>query len=161
MRGLPNIQRRLRAECQILSALISAGAPVGFNELQRMSCVSTKTLAEQMKNLVPVITRKVDGRYIITDVGRQRVRIIERELEKWRKGGSPESPPETVEVYSMGPGHYCKGMVKVSVSRRLERQERGNLDRAITNAIRTFSSIIPKESRNWRVSIHYHVSSKP
>ncbi len=161
MRSFPNMQRRLKAEHQILDALASADGPVGFNELQRKSSVSSKTLAEQIKNLVPVIARKVGGKYVITDVGRQRVKIIERDLEEWKKAGVRRFRADTVEVYSMGPGHYCKGMVKVTSPRRLEPQERGNLDKAITNAIRSFRSIVPKECRNWRVSIYYHISSKP
>lgn len=160
MRRLPNIQRHLKAECQILNVLASADGPVGFNELQRKSSVSSKTLAEQLRNLVPVIARKVGGKYIITDAGRQRVRIIEQDLEKWSKGGMRRFRAEAVEVYSMGPEHYCKGMVKVSSLRRLEWQERRILDRAIIDAIRRFGSIVPRDCRSWRVSIYSHSSSK-
>ncbi len=160
VRKLPNMQRRLKAECQILGMLASADGPLGFNELQRRTCVSSRTLADQLENLVPAIARKVGGKYIITDAGRQRVKIIKRDFKNWCKDGTRRFHEDEVEVYSVGPGHYCKGMVKVTSVRKLERKERDNLDRAVTGAIRSFRSIAPKDCRSWRVSICSHINSK-
>jgi len=156
------MQKHLKAEYQVLSVLASEDSPIGFNELQEKASVSSRTVAEHLKNFIPTIVQRIGRKYFITNAGRQRVAIIERDLEKWRKKGAAcRFPVETVEVYSIGPKCYCKGTVKVTCPRRLLPKERGNLDEAITQTIKTFSSIVPQESSNWRISIYSHISSKP
>jgi len=87
---------------------------------------------------------------------------IEQHLETWaKKVGDRQFHVEIVEVHSIGPKHFCKGTLKVTSPRRLLLGERGNLDKALTHAIRTFSSIVPQGSKNWRISIYSHTSSKP
>jgi hypothetical protein len=162
VRRLLNRQKQLKAEYQILSELASADSPMGFNELQEKASVSSRTLAEHLKNSIPPIVRKVGGKYRITDAGRQRVENIEWDLEMWtREGRGRRSAVEMVEVYSISPKRFCKGTLKVTSSRKLLGEERGNLDKALTHTIRTFSSIVPEGSRNWRISIYSHTSPKP
>jgi hypothetical protein len=156
------LQKHLEAEYRVLTRLASADLPIGFNELQKKASVSSRTLAEHLKNLVPIIVRKVNGKYLITDAGRQRMENIERDLETWLgKGRDRQFHVETVEVYSIGPKHHCKGIFKVTSPRRLLLEERGNMDKAITNAIHAFGSIVPEGSRNWRTTIYWHSSQKP
>jgi len=159
MKRLPNIQRHLDAECRVLSVLALEGSSIGFNELQERASVSSRTLAEHLKNLTPTIVQKIRGKYCIRDAGRQRIENIEQDLKRWAKNSrGRQSHVEIVEVHSIGPKHFCKGTLKVTSPRRLLLGERGNLDKAITHAIRTFSSIVPQGSRNWRISIYWHTS---
>jgi len=162
MKKLPNDQKYLRAKHRVLKCLASADSALGFNELQEKASVSTRTLAKHLKNLDPTTVQKEGEKYRVTDAGRQLVRDIEHALETWtKKGGARQSQVETVEVYSIGPKHFCRGTVKATSTRRLLLKERKRLDKAITLAIRTFSSIVPEDSTDWRVSISSHISSKP
>ncbi len=160
MRGLPNMQKHLKAEYRVLSGPASEDTPIGFNELQEKSSVSSRTLAEHLKRFIPTMARKVDGKYSITDTGRRRVENIERDLEMWTKQrNGHQYRAETVEVYSIGPKHFCKGRLIVTSPRKLIPEERKKMDKAITHTIRTFSSIVPEGSRNWRISVYSHNSS--
>lgn len=160
MKKVGNVQEYLKAEYQVLKNLASSDSALGFNELQEKTSVSSRTLAKHLKNLVPKNVQKEGEKYRITDEGRQLVTDIKRDLEIWKKkGGSRQSHVETVEVYSIGPKHFCKGTVKVTSTRELLPKERKKLDKAVTYAIRTFSSIVP-DSRNWRISIYSHIKSK-
>lgn len=161
MRRLSNRQKQLKAEYQILSQLASADSAIGFNELQEKASVSSRTLAEHLKNSPPTIVQKVGGKYRITDAGRQRVENLKRDLEMWtREGRGRRSGVEMVEVYSISPEHFCKGTLRVTPPRKLLWEERANLDKALTHTIRTFSSIVPEGSKNWRICIYSHTSSK-
>jgi hypothetical protein len=160
MRGLPNMQKYLKAEYRILSELASADSAIGFNELQEKSSVSSRTLAEHLKHFIPTMARKADGKYSITDTGRRRVENIERDLEMGTKRrNGHQYPAETVEVYSIGPEHFCKGRLTVTSPRKLLPKEREKMDKALTHTIGTFSSIVPKDSRNWKISVYSHNSS--
>jgi len=153
------MQKQLKAEYQILSELASADSAIGFNELQEKASVSSRTLAEHLKNSIPKIVQKVGGKYRITEDGRQRVENLKRDPEMWtRKGRGRRSAVEMVEVYSISPKRFCKGTLKVTSPRKLLVEERGNLDKALTQTIRTFSSIVPEGSRNWRICIYSHTS---
>ena len=153
------MQKQLKAEYQILSELASADSAIGFNELQEKASVSSRTLAEHLKNSIPKIVQKVGGKYRITEDGRQRVENLKRDPEMWtRKGRGRRSAVEMVEVYSIIPKRFCKGTLKVTSPRKLLVEERGNLDKALTQTIRTFSSIVPEGSRNWRICIYSHTS---
>jgi len=134
MKRLPNIQRHLEAEYRVLNVLASERSPIGFNELQGKASVSSRTLAEHLKNLIPTIVQKIRGKYCITDAGRQCMENIEQHLETWaKKVGDRQFHVEIVEVHSIGPKHFCKGTLKVTSPRRLLLGERGNLDKAVTH----------------------------
>ncbi|MCW4043712.1 MAG: hypothetical protein NWE90_08330 [Candidatus Bathyarchaeota archaeon] len=161
MKKVGNVQEYMKAEYQVLRDLASSYSALGFNELQEKTSVSSRTLAKHLKNLVPKNVQKEGEKYRITDAGRQLVANIKPDLGTWtKKGGSRQSCVETVEVYSIGPKHFCKGTVKVTSTRELLPKEREKLDKAITHAIRTFSSIVPEDSGNWRISIYSHINSK-
>jgi hypothetical protein len=51
------------------------------------------------------------------------------------------------------PQNFCKGMLKVTSPRKLLPEEEAKMDRAITDAIKNFRSIVPEGSKNWRLSI--------
>jgi len=161
MKRLPNMQRQLEAEYRVLSRLASADLPIGFNELQEKASISSRTLAEHLKNLIPTTVQKIRGKYCITDDGRQRMNDIKQNLDTWTsESRGNQFHVEMIEVYSIGPEHCCKGTLKVTSPRRLLPQERGKMDKALTHAIRKFSSMVPQGSRNWRISIHSHTSPK-
>ncbi|WP_455279345.1 DUF7347 domain-containing protein [[Eubacterium] cellulosolvens] len=159
MNEVGNDQKYLRVEYQVLSGLDSSDSALGFNELQEKTTVSSRTLAKHLKNLVPKNVQKDGKKYRITDAGRKLVEDIKQDPKVWKKGGH-QSHVEMVEVYSIDRNHFCRGTVKVKFNRKLLPKERKKLDKAITHTIRTFSSIIPEESRNWRFSIYSHIRSK-
>src|SRR4030042_2761084 len=159
MKKVGNDQKYLKAEYQVLSGLASADSALSFNELQKKTSVSTRTLAKHLKNFVPKDVQKEGKKYRITDAGRQLVANIKQDLEIWtKKGKNRQSYVGTVEVYSIGPKHFSKGTMKVTSPRKLLRKDREKLDRAVTYAIRKFSSVVPEDSTNWRVSIYSHIS---
>ena len=160
MKKVGNVQEYMKAEYQVLRDLASSYSALGFNELQEKTSVSSRTLAKHLKNLVPKNVQKEGKKYRITDTGRQLVADIKRDFMWKKKGGSRQSHVESVEVYSIGPKHFCKGSVKVTSTRELLPKERKKLDKAVTYAIRTFNSIVPEDSRNWRISIYSHINSK-
>ena len=159
MNKVGNDQKYLDAEYRVLTCLYSSDSTLGFNELQERTSVSSRTLAKHLKNLVPKNVRKEDKKYRITDAGRKLVENMDQDREIGKKEGPP-SYAEMVKVYSLDRNNFCMGTVKVTSSKKLLPQERQKLDKAITNSIRTFNSIVPKESQNWKVSIYSHIRSK-
>jgi len=151
-----NQPKYMTAEYQILRALESAGSPVGFNELEKRAGVSSRTLAKHLRELVPKLVHNVKGKYDLTDDGRTYKGEVESQLDEWRRSRRSNQPPkEIVEVYSIGPSYTCRGRFAVSCQRKLQERERENLDKALTEAIRTVKSAIPNASRTCRVSINW------
>ena len=163
VKGRPNMQKHLQAEYQLLSALAAEHSPVAFNQLQEKASISSRTLAEYIQNFTPTIVQKHGRKYSITEAGIERLRNIKRDLETWTKKRyeSRQDYVETVPVFFIGPKNFCKGTLKLTSPRKLLLEEREKMDRAITDAIRTFRSLVPEGSKNWRLSIYSHTSSKP
>jgi DNA-binding PadR family transcriptional regulator len=161
MKGRPNLQKHLQAEYQLLSALAAEHSPVAFNQLQKKASVSSRTLAKYIRDS-PTIVQKLERKYSITEAGIERVRNIKRDLETWteKEGDGSQYDVDPVEVFFIGPKNFCKGTLKVTSPRKLLPGEREKMDRAISDAIRTFRSLIPEGSKNWRLSIYSHTSSK-
>ncbi|MGA2785006.1 MAG: hypothetical protein ABSF09_09955 [Candidatus Bathyarchaeia archaeon] len=162
VKSRPNIQKLLQAEYQLLSALATEHSPVPFNELQEKASISSRTLAKYIHNS-PKIVQKLGRKYSITEAGIERLRNIKRDLETWTKkeGDDGQYDVDPVEVVFIGPKNFCKGTLKLTSPRDLLPGEREKMDRAITDAIRTFRSLVPEGSKNWRLSIYSHTSSKP
>ncbi|HKM51734.1 MAG TPA: hypothetical protein VJZ75_11205 [Candidatus Bathyarchaeia archaeon] len=163
VKGRSNIQKHLQAEYQLLSALATEHSPVSFNQLQEKASISSRTLAEYLQNFTPTIVRKLGRKYSITEAGIERLRNIKRDLEMLTKegGGGRQYYVDSIEVFFIGPKNFCKGTLKVTSPRKLPLGEREKMDKAITDAILTFRSLVPEGSKNWRLSIYSHTSSKP
>ena len=159
MNEIGNVQKYFKTEYRVLRDLASSDSALGFNELQEKTSVSSRTLAKHLKNLVPKNVQKEGEKYHITDSGRHFKTDVKRKLKHLKKK-SCQSHVGKVEVYSIGPKHFCKGTMEVTSTRELLPKEREKLDKAITYAIRTFRSIVPEDSRNWRISIYSHNDSK-
>ena len=164
VKGRPNMQKHLQAEYQLLSALAAEHSPVAFNQLQEKASISSRTLAKYIQNSQTIV-QKLGRKYSITEAGIERLRNIKRDLETWTKkrDGSRQYYVEEdpIEVFFIGPKNFCKGTLKVTPTRKLLPGEREKMDRAISDAIRTFRSLVPEGSKNWRLSIYSHTSSKP
>lgn len=150
-----NEEKYLRAEYRILRAL-AANSPLGFNELQRRACVSSKTLDKHLhkQSLVPRTIEKVGEKYRLTSDGGQRMKNIEQQLDGSRKSNPGKFPMEMIEVYSIGPNHSCRGTLTGFSSRKLRLEERANLDKSITELIYKIKQVMPAGS-NWKVSMNW------
>jgi hypothetical protein len=160
MKNLGNEEKRLTAERRLLIALASTGSPVGFNMLQKKACLSSKTVAEHLKVFVPKLVEKMNGKYCLTNQGKEYMKNLEQELNALKQYKESHFPPEIVEVYSIGPSYSCRGTLEVSYPRRLLLDERASLDKAITQAvhhdIQTVMSTIPKGCRCCKISINWY-----
>jgi hypothetical protein len=140
--------------------LATEDSPIAFNELQQKASVSSRTLAEHLKNFTPTIAQKVGRKYRITQAGIERLKNIEQDLETWKRRGKRDYV-EAVEVYFIGPEYSGKGILRVTSPKPLEVKEYAKMDAAITSAFGTFRSLVPKDSKNWRLSVYSHINAKP
>ena len=150
---MSNEKKKLDARSRILRALGSGDSEVGFNRLREYTCVSTRTLNKNLKAFLESRdVEKVDGKYRLTEAGKLRREHVKLELEILKQP-APPLPPETIEVYSIGPDYCCNGTMTVFSKRKLPYKERIGLDEVLTQTIHTVKSSIPAGSMNAKVSI--------
>ena len=108
------------------------------------------------------MVKSQDSGYTITDAGLRFIRQLEEGLEAFRKyerastASKPSAPlvDLTVEVSRIQPsGHITVGVFQVYATRVIRLEERQELDRALSQAIRIISSAIPKDAKGYHVLV--------
>ncbi len=161
-RNLENQYQTLYSDYRILTALRELDS-LGFREIHRKTGGSQRTLWEHLKKLRKRrAVRKLQGKYLITDVGLAFIERLERQVKMFQQykkhSGRHNSRSylvdRAVEVTRIErSGFICIGTINVSMSRTLQPEQRQELDRTLTDVMRRISARIPEGVKEYEVTI--------
>jgi len=162
----PNIANefaQLNSQYAVLDVLKKARS-ARFKELKAGTKLSTRTLTKHLSNLVHQgAIEKWDSRYHITATGLEYQGLLENQLEKFKRYRErlPSSIARrllkhcavdvtTIEAFGKG---RCLGIFDAYLPGALGLEERQQMDRALTHAMRIIAHAIPRGSREYGVMI--------
>jgi len=161
-RNLENQYRTLYNDHKILTVL-GESEPFGFRQIHRQAGGSQRTLWKHLKALHRRrAVRKIRGKYLITDAGLAFIGRLERQVklfEQYKKDASYPSSRSYLQDYAVditrihASGHVCIGTFKVSLPGMLQPERRQELDKTLTQVVRIISSAIPKDVKEYEVTI--------
>ncbi|MGD0550242.1 MAG: winged helix-turn-helix domain-containing protein [Candidatus Bathyarchaeia archaeon] len=147
---------------KILKAISSTHSST-FTQILNQTHVSSRTLAKHLDSLVHRgFVERRDAQYRVTDEGLEYARALEDQQEKvneYRRIAAPKAKhlvrDYAVEVTAIGPfsKSHCLGIFNVTRERALEVNERQQMDKVLTEAMRMIAKDIPAGSKEFGVRI--------
>jgi len=160
LRNIANDFEMLNSEYAILTAL-SNMRPRPFKVIHARAHMSSRTVSKHLGNLVHRHLISKDGRaYRMTPTGVEYLTRLVHRLEEFRQYrmrmaslSAMQLVREEVEAVCITPFGDCRGLVHVSVPRRLNPQEREDIGGALTKAIYVIVDSVPSDSKEYDVAI--------